>query len=205
MPACGLGVTVPISTKPKPSASMASGTSAFLSKPAASPSGLGNARPKAATARLRIGRTAAFPAQSPAARGSSGHARFRHRARAAAAATGERPGLPGSCASLGRKDVQRHLPAAAALPRAPSSPGSCHRHAGRGRRRARAPSAGRRGRPPAKATSTSPSCPAKWRAAVSRTWCAAERWMKPSRWSTAEPAIVPGSLGQRPSRRAGRS
>ena len=50
LPVCGFGVTVPISTKPKPSRSSASGTSAFLSKPAAMPTGLGKFRPKARTA-----------------------------------------------------------------------------------------------------------------------------------------------------------
>ena len=42
----GSGVTVPNSAKPKPSLSAASGTSAFLSNPAASPTGLGNRSPK---------------------------------------------------------------------------------------------------------------------------------------------------------------
>jgi len=41
---------VPTSTKPKPSRSNASGTCAFLSKPAARPTGFGNLRPKALTA-----------------------------------------------------------------------------------------------------------------------------------------------------------
>jgi hypothetical protein len=35
LPFCGRGVTVPISTKPKPSRNSASGTSPFLSKPGA--------------------------------------------------------------------------------------------------------------------------------------------------------------------------
>ena len=48
----GRGVTEPISTKPKPSRSSASGTSALLSKPAAMPIGLGKFRPKARTASL---------------------------------------------------------------------------------------------------------------------------------------------------------
>src|SRR6202020_528715 len=42
--------SVPTSTKPKPSLSIAPGTSAFLSNPAASPSGLGNFRPRSSTA-----------------------------------------------------------------------------------------------------------------------------------------------------------
>ena len=52
LPACGFGVTEPISTKPKPSRNSASGTSALLSKPAAMPIGLGKFRPKARTASL---------------------------------------------------------------------------------------------------------------------------------------------------------
>ncbi len=52
LPICGCGVTVPTSTKPKPSRSRASGTSAFLSKPAAIPTGLGKLSPKARTASL---------------------------------------------------------------------------------------------------------------------------------------------------------
>ena len=51
LPSCGRGVSVPTSTKPKPSLSIAPGTSAFLSKPAASPSGLGNFSPRISTAR----------------------------------------------------------------------------------------------------------------------------------------------------------
>ncbi|MCW0416560.1 hypothetical protein NB689_002314 [Xanthomonas sacchari] len=47
LPACARGVTVPISTKPKPSASSASMCLPFLSRPAASPTGLGKSRPKA--------------------------------------------------------------------------------------------------------------------------------------------------------------
>ena len=52
LPPCGLGVTEPISTKPKPSRNSASGASALLSKPAAMPIGLGKFRPKARTASL---------------------------------------------------------------------------------------------------------------------------------------------------------
>src|SRR4051812_13069273 len=44
-PACGFGVTVPTSTNAKPWRSSAAKASAFLSKPAASPSGCGRARP----------------------------------------------------------------------------------------------------------------------------------------------------------------
>ena len=50
-PDCGSGVTVPTSAKPKPSPSSASGTSAFLSKPAAMPSGLGKSIPQTFTER----------------------------------------------------------------------------------------------------------------------------------------------------------
>src|SRR6185312_5071075 len=52
LPSCGRGVTVPTSTKPKPKRSIASGTSASLSKPAASPIGFGNSRPQSLMARL---------------------------------------------------------------------------------------------------------------------------------------------------------
>jgi len=52
LPACGFGVTVPISTKPNPSRSSASGASALLSKPAAMPIGLEKFRPNARTASL---------------------------------------------------------------------------------------------------------------------------------------------------------
>ena len=50
LPSCGRGVSVPTSTKPKPSLSIAPGTSAFLSNPAARPSGFGTFSPRAATA-----------------------------------------------------------------------------------------------------------------------------------------------------------
>ena len=65
LPSCGRKVTVPISTKPKPSRSSASGTCAFLSKPAAMPSGLGKFSPKART---------------PSSRGSRGRLAQRHEA-----------------------------------------------------------------------------------------------------------------------------
>jgi len=45
LPFCGRGVTVPISAKPKPSSGRASTIVAFLSNPAASPTGLGNRIP----------------------------------------------------------------------------------------------------------------------------------------------------------------
>ena len=46
LPACGSGVTVPISTKPKPRPSSASGTSACLSKPGAIPDRIGEVEPE---------------------------------------------------------------------------------------------------------------------------------------------------------------
>ena len=51
LPACGCGVMEPTSAKPKPRPSTPSGTSASLSKPAASPSGLGKRSPATSTAR----------------------------------------------------------------------------------------------------------------------------------------------------------
>src|SRR5947207_11490787 len=45
-PGWALAVTVPTSTKPKPSAAQAGRATPFLSKPAARPTGLGKARPK---------------------------------------------------------------------------------------------------------------------------------------------------------------
>ncbi len=45
LPDCGLGVTVPTSINPKPSAASASMYSPFLSKPAAKPIELGNFKP----------------------------------------------------------------------------------------------------------------------------------------------------------------
>src|SRR5690606_6821497 len=51
LPACGSGVTVPTSAKPMPSASIASGTSPFLSKPAAMPTGFVKCSPKRSTPR----------------------------------------------------------------------------------------------------------------------------------------------------------
>ena len=50
LPSCGMGVTVPISAKPQPSRRMASGTRASLSKPAAIPTGFGNVKPANVTA-----------------------------------------------------------------------------------------------------------------------------------------------------------
>ena len=46
LPLCARGVSVPTSTKPKPMARSSRGTRAFLSKPAAMPTGLGKSRPK---------------------------------------------------------------------------------------------------------------------------------------------------------------
>ena len=49
LPGCGTAVTVPTSTNPKPSAANASAARAFLSNPAARPSGLGKSQPSART------------------------------------------------------------------------------------------------------------------------------------------------------------
>ena len=50
LPGCGLGVTLPISTNPKPMASSAGNALASLSNPAARPIGFANRRPHASTA-----------------------------------------------------------------------------------------------------------------------------------------------------------
>ena len=55
--------------------------------------------------------------------------------------------------------------------------------------------------PPSKATSSSPSWPAKWRRAVSRTCCAVERWMKPSADRQRSPRKAPARLRLAPVRR----
>ena len=49
LPACGRGVTVPVSTKPNPSRISAGTATAFLSNPAARPIGLANRRPSTST------------------------------------------------------------------------------------------------------------------------------------------------------------
>ncbi|MNR33997.1 hypothetical protein D3C85_1517270 [compost metagenome] len=49
LPGCGRGVTVPISTKPKPSWAKPSMAAPFLSRPAASPTGLAKFRPMTVT------------------------------------------------------------------------------------------------------------------------------------------------------------
>lgn len=56
LPDCGLGVTVPISTKPKPSPNSASMCAPFLSMPAAVPTGLGKVRPMTLVGMGVIGR-----------------------------------------------------------------------------------------------------------------------------------------------------
>ena len=55
LPGCGCPVTVPISTDPNPNAARASIPWAFLSNPAASPSGLATRRPNTSNARLGSG------------------------------------------------------------------------------------------------------------------------------------------------------
>src|SRR5690349_6354524 len=49
LPACGRGVVVPTSMKPKPSAASASTCAPFLSSPAASPTGFSKRRPNTST------------------------------------------------------------------------------------------------------------------------------------------------------------
>ena len=57
LPGCGFGVTVPTSTKPKPTLASPSTAWASLSKPAARPMGLASSRPKNATFLPSKGRT----------------------------------------------------------------------------------------------------------------------------------------------------
>ena len=167
LPGCGRGVTVPTSTKPKPSRSSGSGTSAFLSKPAASPTGLGNVRPNASHAQLlvvraparqrrkleRIEREPRAPSPDRALR-SSGRA-----SRSNSAITARAP----------ETRAARPRRAAAASPSAPPTAAARHRDAETARRRARAPSAARRRAPPRRPPpGRGRSCPAKCRAAVSR-------------------------------------
>ena len=54
LPLCASGVSVPTSTKPKPMARSWRGTRAFLSKPAAMPTGLGKSRPSTVWAKRLI-------------------------------------------------------------------------------------------------------------------------------------------------------
>ena len=96
MPGCALAVIVPISTKPKPSASHAGSAMAFLSIPAARPIGLGKSMPKtllrfatqrpcerSGAARLaEDGKAAAepngAPSRHPAGREAAGESRCRN-------------------------------------------------------------------------------------------------------------------------------
>ncbi len=55
LPGCARGVTVPTSIKPKPSLSRPTKCSAFLSKPAAKPTGLGNFKPITSTGASKRG------------------------------------------------------------------------------------------------------------------------------------------------------
>ena len=54
LPACGRGVTVPISTKPNPISANASMQSPFLSRPAAKPTGLSKVIPAIVTGFLIV-------------------------------------------------------------------------------------------------------------------------------------------------------
>ena len=71
LPGCGRGVTVPISTKPKPSRSSASGTRASLSNPAAMPIGFGKSRPQRCV-RSTGGSAARCPSAEPRRERSQG-------------------------------------------------------------------------------------------------------------------------------------
>ena len=64
LPACGRGVSVPTSTKPKPKPSICAETSASLSKPAASPTGLGKSSPATSIAEHRDRAAAGMPGGS---------------------------------------------------------------------------------------------------------------------------------------------
>src|SRR5208283_3774036 len=142
LPGCGSGVSVPTSTKPKPSPGVASKTSAFLSKPAARPTGLSKESPKA-----RV-----FKRASP-----TGGETFGRRRKAAivarCAVSGSRPRK----AAAGRSKITRASPrnhggrrrrAARGAPRARPRAAAVRKDAGRDRRRATPPTSARRRVPP---------------------------------------------------------
>ena len=194
LPDWGRGVSVPTSTKPKPSLSIAPGTSAFLSKPAASPSGLGNFRPRTSTERrgseeAAFAGGAIFKALIAARWAVSGGSRFRTR--------------PATLANLTRQGSRKHgrrpLPAAAGATRPRRSSAGRRKDEGRALR----PRDGsqRKSSPSAFASTAarvkSPR-PANHLAAVSGACSAVEKWMKPSARSTDAPLKDAGRLGLGP-------
>ena len=109
-PACGRGVTLPHSTKPKPAASMASGTSAFLSKPAARPTQALKLRPQSSTAR--------FAGAGPSRTRGPSPARNRpmvSRWASSASRAGARPARPGHAARSSLEPRPHAPPASGAL------------------------------------------------------------------------------------------
>ena len=179
LPGCGSGVMVPTSTKPKPTRSRASGTSAFLSKPAAMPTGFGKLSPNTRSASRLSSRGAggsganfSILIASPwASSGSSARRNGRAR-RSSKPITVPAPEKP-----AGRRSRR-----AAAAPSAPPTAAARRRDAETDRRRGSAPiSAPAPSASPSTATSIKSHCPAKCLAAVSATCAAVEKWMKPSR------------------------
>lgn len=149
-PSWGSGVTVPTSTKPKPTLYSPSTASPCLSKPAARPSGLRNRRP-----RTRTSCGAAPPADTgPARPGASPPAPPPHREppRGYPAPPPARRAVP----ARGRRGVRP----AAARRRRPSGPGRARSPGGGSAARAAPPPAAARRPPPAPSPAAARSRPA---------------------------------------------
>ena len=190
LPVCGFGVTVPISTKPKPSRSSASGASAFLSKPAAMPTGLGKFSPKARTARLGasggggacgssrspwIARRCASSGSSQRSSGSDKASKARITTPAPECRASRRRGSRSSMHRGDGAEVEVAIEMRKQFARRASAPSAARRRARRSRPRSGTGRCGRRS-----------AC-----AAVPSTWAAVEKWMKPSRRSSALPRKTP--------------
>ena len=176
LPGWGFGVTPPASTNPKPSRNSASVTSAFLSNPAANPTGLGKVSPNACTRSFSSSAEARGNGASFNALSASACACLRDRACAAAA-------RPAGRTARSRFKLRKYVAPIRAEPqrlhpahRRERQAG--HRDAETAHRHARARSAANCRAPRAStATRTRSVLPAKCRAAVSRTCAAVEKWM----------------------------
>ena len=190
LPDCGSGVTVPASAKPKPSESNASGTSAFLSYPAAKPSGLGKSIPATRT----------FKRGSERRLETIGRPHLRAVIESACAVSGS--SVNSACrASRSRRPITLEAPerhgrrrcrAAVAWSRAPHTSRGARRDAETARRRAIPRiSAPHRVFPAPRPPATDPPARQNALPAVSRTWAAVDKWMKPSARSIGAPAKLP--------------